>query len=269
MGIVNSRKSEITIQETMKLLDKYPSYIKPDSGRSFIYPRKAINYFKFDFEPIHLATLGGMCYYSSYLYEKKYLRSPIIFVDSLNYILNGTGSRKREYYKIKDSINFLSESPFINIEWIDNESFKFEIELQHGYMRISESEFEKIIMGVGKNGMANTHKFISIYLAINESIFKNSGDISYVCFWRADVLSEKTGVSTRTIYRQLKTMEKLEYIARYNYLVNSYNLRTKIAISNFHERSVLRRAMQLEFEKKDGRVFKLLDTDTDTEEETI
>lgn len=267
MSIVNSRKSEITIQETMKILEKYPSDIEPDSDRNFIYPRKAINYFEFDFEPIHLATLGAMCYYSSYLHEKKYLRSPIILIDSLNYILNGASARKREYYKIKDSINFLSKSPFINIEWIDNESFKFEIELQHGYMRISESEFEKIAMGVSENGIANTHKFIAIYLAINESMFKNSGDISYVCFWKADILSEKTGVSTRTIYRRLKTMGELEYIARYNYLVNSYNLRTKIAISNFHERSVLRRAMQREFEKKDGRVFKLLDTDT--EEETI
>ena len=131
--------------------------------------------------------------------------------------------------------------------------------------QLSESEFERITMGAKENGITNTHKFIALYLLINAAIYKNRGDMSYVFRWKAELLAEKLNVSDKTVYRMLKKMGQLKYIARYNYLVNSEKMRTKIAISNYHERSMLRRAMQSEFENNKGSVFKIMDTN---EEET-
>lgn len=268
MSIVNSKKKDSTIRETMRLLEKYPSDIEPNDGRGFICPRKLDAYFNPDLylEPIHLAVLGAICYYSSYLHEKKYIRSPRIFANSISRILNGVGARNREHKKVVEAINWLNNSPLISIDWVDEESFKFELELVSGYMLISESEFERITMGVKENGITNTHKFIALYLLINAAIYKNRGDMSYVFRWKVELLAEKLNVSDKTVYRMLKKMGQLNYIARYNYLVNSEKMRTKIAISNYHERSMLRRAMQSEFENNKGSVFKIMDTN---EKETI
>lgn len=267
MGIVNSRKRTETIEETMQLLKKYTDKVQKSEKKKFIFPRGIDLYLAFDFKPIDIAVLGVLCYHTNYLDEQKVLRSGIVLVENINFMLNGAGARAREYKKIRQRLDKIQQSEFINLDWIDKNSFKISIKIAQGYTLIPASEFEKICLDVDGNGMSNTHKYLAVYLSINDYTMKNGSDSSYVCYWSSEYIGLKSGVSKRTIYRMLKKMEARKYIARYNYLSNEYNLKTKIAISNYSDRAHLRLAMKREFEKKDGRVFKLLDTNTDTEEE--
>lgn len=265
MGIVNSRKRTETIQETMQLLGKYTDEVDKSKKKKFIFPRGIEHYLAFDFKPIDIAVLGALCYHTNYLDEQKVLRSGIVLVENINVMLNGAGARARECKKIRQHLNKIQQSEFVHLDWIDKDSFKIRIQIAQGYTLIPDSEFEKICLDVDDNGISNTHKYIAIYLAINDYTMKNGGDSSYVCYWSSEYIGIKSGVSKTTIYRMLRKMETRNYIARYNYLSNEYNLKTKIAISNYSDRAHLRLAMKREFEKKDGRVFKLLDTDTKEE----